>query len=312
MQAERPQAPQPLPTAAPTDRTVRIGCAGWSIPKASAADLPASQDSRDSHVSQDSNAGVSEGAKDSGPDKPSPAPSPSHLQRYAQRLPAVEINSSFYRAHRPATYRRWEQSVPASFRFAVKVPRRITHERRLIKPEEPLAAFLSEASLLGPKLGPLLVQLPPSLPFDADTARAFFTLLRERFAGQVACEPRHPSWFVDSPDEATMDGATAEQVLTDFQVARVAADPAIVREAARPGGWSGLVYYRLHGSPRLYYSDYAERGPGYLESLTATLAASVAAGTPTWCIFDNTAQGAATANALTVLRQIERQIETDV
>ncbi len=236
---------------------IRVGCAGWSVPKEDAARFP--------------EAG-------------------SHLERYAGRFPAVEINSSFYRPHRPATYARWAASVPPGFRFAVKVPREITHGCRLADPAEPLDRFLAECGALGEALGPLLVQLPPSLTFDAAVAVPFFAALRERFGGEVVCEPRHPSWF--RPE--------AEQALVQNQVARVAADPAPVPSAAQPGGWAGLVYYRLHGSPRVYYSAYSEP---YLAALAATLR-EAARSAPVWCIFDNTAQGAATDDALAVMERL--------
>ena len=238
---------------------VYIGCAGWSIPK--------------EHADQFPEAG-------------------SHLVRYARRFSAVEINSSFYRPHRPATYARWAASVPEHFRFAVKGPRQITHFRRLTDTAELLEDFLAEVEALGAKLGPLLVQLPPSLVFDEAIASTFFAALRERFPGSVVCEPRHPSWFQ----------ASAERVLVEFQAARVAADPAApVPEAAQPGGWNGQVYYRLHGSPRIYYSAYEEH---YLATLAATLRAP-AGSAPAWCIFDNTALGAATANALRVTEMVQ-------
>ncbi len=239
---------------------VYIGCAGWSIPK--------------EHAEQFPEAG-------------------SHLMRYAQRFSAVEINSSFYRSHRPATFAKWAASVPDHFRFAVKVPRQITHLRRLVDCVELLEGFLAEVGALGEKLGPLLVQLPPSLVFDAAIASAFFVTLRDRFAGSAVCEPRHPSWF--QPDAA--------QVLVEFEVARVAADPvAPVPEAAQPGGWSGLVYYRLHGSPRIYYSAYEEH---YLETLAGKLHVPAAASASVWCVFDNTALGAATANALYMAQSVQ-------
>lgn len=237
-----------------TGAEIRVGCAGWSIPGAQAARFPG------------------EGT---------------HLERYARRFAAGEINSSFYRPHRPATYQRWAASTPDGFRFAVKVPKEITHTRRLADIEEPLERFLAEAGELGEKLGPLLVQLPPSLEWEADVAEAFFTELRERFAGGVVCEPRHATWF-------TPEG---EQLLDRFQVGRVAADPAPVPEAAEPGGWPGLVYYRLHGSPRIYYSGYSAE---YLDAVAARLAS-----TGGWCIFDNTAEGEATADALGVLERLE-------
>ncbi len=212
-----------------------------------------------------------------------------HLQRYADTFDCAEINSSFYRPHRPTTYARWAQSVPATFRFAVKTPKEITHTRRLVDVGEPLQSFVAEASQLGDRLGPILVQLPPSLKFDAKAVGAFCALLRKDFAGMVACEPRHASWFT----------GTADKLLAGFKVARVAADPAVAPRAAKPGGWKGFAYWRLHGSPRLYYSDY---GQDYLAALAAALERQKQ---PAWCIFDNTARGAATLNALTLKRMID-------
>lgn len=242
----------------PTPRgPVRVGCAGWAVPAPHAAEFPG------------------EG---------------SHLDRYAARLPAVEINSSFYRPHRPLTYERWAASVPDAFRFAVKVPQEVTHGRRLVDAVEPLDRFLGEVAHLGGKLGPLLVQLPPSLAYAAGVARSFFAALRDRFEGGVVVEPRHPSWFTPG----------ADRLVTQFRVARVAADPAVVPQAAEPGGWGGLVYYRMHGSPRVYYSDYP---PEYLDALAGKLAAAAAAA-EVWCVFDNTAEGAAAANALGVVDRL--------
>jgi uncharacterized protein YecE (DUF72 family) len=237
--------------------TVRVAVAGWSIPKEYNEHFPAAG---------------------------------SHLERYSARFPAVEINSSFYKSHRPVTYARWADSVPESFRFSVKVPKSVTHERRLVDVSAVLDSFLAEVSQLGDKLGPLLVQLPPSLPFDAEVAETFFTVLTNRFDGRVAVEPRHASWFKPA----------AERLLTKYCVARVAADPAVVPAAAEPGGWDGLVYYRWHGSPKVYYSSYADE---QLEALAATLTRA-ARSAQVWCVFDNTAAFAATANALHILDQV--------
>jgi uncharacterized protein YecE (DUF72 family) len=242
--------------------SIHVGCAGWSIPREYAERFPVRG---------------------------------THLQRYAQRLPAVEINSSFYRPHRPETYARWAASVPASFQFAVKVPREITHVRRLRDIAAPLDRFLSEIQALGAKLGPLLVQLPPSLRFDPPIVEAFFATLRGRFGGGVVCEPRHASWFSEP----------AERLLITAQVARVAADPALGPAAAQPGGWPGLVYQRLHGSPEMYALAYSDT---YLDTLAGRLRAAAQA-TPAWCIFDNTARGAATANALDVWARLSPPTE---
>lgn len=213
------------------------------------------------------------------------------LARYAGLLPAVEVNSSFYRPHRPETWARWAATVPPGFRFAVKMPRAITHQRRLEDAGGLLEAFLRQVAELGDRCGPLLVQLPPSLRFRAEVAGPFLAALRERFDGAVVCEPRHASWF----------GAAAERLLADNRVARVAADPPPAAGAEMPAGWSGLAYFRLHGAPRIYYSGYdADR----LRDLAGRVARLRAAGTLCWVIFDNSASGAATGDALAFLRLV--------
>lgn len=232
-----------------------IGCAGWNIPKEAAAAFP--------------EAG-------------------SHLERYAAVFPMVEINSSFYKPHRPQTYARWAESVPRDFRFAVKVPRSITHDAQLRDIDDLLARFAGEVGELGDKLGALLVQLPPKFGFHDETVRDFFLRLQDRFDCMIACEGRHPSWFSD----------TATELLRERGVTRVIADPA----AGQPGPHvptTNDVYMRLHGAPRIYYSSYTQ---DYLAALVRELEAHKAAGRTVWCIFDNTAAGEAVPNALDVLR----------
>lgn len=207
----------------------------------------------------------------------------SGLERYAARFDGVEINSSFYRPHQRKTYERWAASTPEDFRFAVKVPQTITHERRLTAVDDLLARFLDETDGLGGKRGPLLVQLPPGLRFEVERVAAFLETWRGRTEAPTVLEPRHASWFADQP----------ERMLADFRIARVAADPAVVPEAAEPGGWRGLTYRRWHGSPVIYESAYP---PQTLERLAARLAQE----SETWCVFDNTKFGAATRDALAV------------
>lgn len=231
------------------NRRVYVGCATWAIAAEHQARLP---------------------------------PAAGNLARYAQRLPAAEVNSSFHRSHRPDTWGRWARTVGPSFRFSVKVPKTITHERRLADVDDLLAAFLGEVAHLGDKLGPLLVQLPPSFAFDGDLIGAFLGLLAGR---DVACEPRHPSWFTDEVDA----------FLAERRVARVAADPAVVPRAAEPGGWDGLRYHRFHGAPVTYRSSYPA---DFLDAAAARLEPG------DWCIFDNTASGAALGNALDLLSRL--------
>ena len=212
----------------------------------------------------------------------------SHLQRYASRLRCVEINSSFHRPHRRATWERWAATTPDDFRFAVKAPKTVTHAAKLVNTGGALLEFFDAVRGLGDKLGPVLVQLPPKLSFDEGVAHEFFTTLRELHSGMVVVEPRHPSWFA----------ASVDRLLRGFAIARVAADPPKGSElAARPGGWPGLCYWRLHGAPRTYYSDYGEH---WLQTFAEQLQLleDGAENRETWVIFDNTALGHATANAV--------------
>jgi len=229
---------------------IRIGTAGWSIPRASAMRFD------------------SDGT---------------HLQRYSRWLRGVEINSSFYRPHAVATYARWRDSTPPDFRFAVKMPRTITHELRLQDAREPVVAFFAQTDGLGEKRGPILVQLPPSLSFDASVVTTFLDLLREVYKGALVCEPRHPTWF--SPQVSAL--------LEGYQISRVAADPAPVPAAAVPAVWSRVAYFRLHGSPRTYWSRYDEH---YIAALADTVR-GIPSAEEVWCVFDNTASGAAIENA---------------
>ena len=218
-------------------------------------------------------------------------PGGSHLARYSQVFPAVEINSTFHRPHRRTTFEHWAASVPRAFRFSIKLPRTITHDQRLARSGPPLDEFLTTLEPLGPRLGCLLVQLPPSLDFDSRVVRAFLTGLRRRFDDGIALEPRHASWFE----------GRADSLLNDFKVARVAADPPRAAGDGEPGGWGGLAYFRLHGAPRIYYSSYED---DVLAALATKLRDLRRRRVPTWCIFDNTTLGAATSNALSVLDQL--------
>ncbi|KQP28821.1 DUF72 domain-containing protein [Methylobacterium sp. Leaf100] len=239
---------------------IALGTAGWNVPKAYAEAFP---------------------------------PAGSHLERYAQRFDAVEINTAFYRPHRVGTYARWAASVPDRFRFAVKLPRTITHEQRLAQAEGLLRQFLAEVAGLGPKLGPVLIQLPPSLRFDPDTSAGFLRAFRDIHAGSIVCEPRHASWFAHDVDA----------LLAELCIARVAADPAPVPGGGEPGGWRGLHYERLHGSPKIYYSAYP---PSTLDALARRLRVDDVHGRECWCIFDNTAAFAAAGDALATREHLRR------
>jgi uncharacterized protein YecE (DUF72 family) len=127
--------------------------------------------------------------------------------------------------------------------------------------------------------------LPPKLAFEEGTAREFFETVRELHAGAVVVEPRHASWFAPG----------VERMLKEFEVARAMADPPQGSAlAGEPGGWPGLRYYRLHGSPRKYWSEYGE---DFLAGIAKRVAAEKRA-REVWVIFDNTASNHALGNAL--------------
>lgn len=241
-------------------RIIKVGCAGWSIPAQYRDSFPA--------------IGTA-------------------LQRYAAVFNAVEINSSFCRQHKQATYVRWGESVRADFRFSVKVPKLITHDFRLKGIASELKSFLSECTGLRDRLGGVLVQLPPSLEFNARVAKAFFERLRGQLpAGvQIACEPRHVSWLENG----------AEEMLTSFDVNRVGADPFMTPSAQYPGTGGGWRYWRLHGSPHMYYSAYPQDA---LVRLADAIHDSPP-GAVHWVMFDNTAAGHAVGNALALQKLVQ-------
>ncbi len=238
---------------------IRVGTAGWTLPRSSADAFPADG---------------------------------SHLQRYANVFGCVEVNSSFYKPHRGSTWERWAASTPDAFRFSAKMPKTVTHGAKLRNTGGLLLPFFEEVSGLNsgftPKLGSLLVQLPPSLVFDEGVVREFLGTVRELYDGPLALEPRNASWFAGD----------ADQLLREFGAARVAADPpAGSPRATEPGGSPALQYWRLHGAPRTYYSEYSEE---FLKSLAGRLHADAQRypEREAWVIFDNTTLGHATRNAL--------------
>jgi uncharacterized protein YecE (DUF72 family) len=230
--------------------TIRIGLAGWSNPPSHKAKRQSSQ---------------------------------SHLEYYAAHFGCVEINSSFYRPHRPSTYAAWALATPRSFRFSVKMPRSITHDSGLRGTSRDMTEFFNGIEALRRKLSVVLIQLPPSLEFERRVAKAFFRSIPRLSGVMLVCEPRHASWFADK----------AERLLAECGIARVAADPARTAVADSPSGDPALAYYRWHGSPRLYYSSYSD---DQLDALAQEVRRH--GRTPTWCIFDNTARHAAWDNAL--------------
>lgn len=206
----------------------------------------------------------------------------SGLTRYASVFNGVEINSTFYRRHKSSTFARWAESVPDGFQFSIKIPKEITHDQAMKRIGALLDIFLEDIAPLREKRGPLLCQLPPSLAFDLEDMDSAFNTIRNSDSGSVVIEVRHKSWASDE----------AVALLKKYAIDRVLADPAPVWTAEdfshRPS------YVRLHGKPKIYYSSYTDEE---IRSFSKLL------GSDSWCVFDNTASGAAIENALTMLEK---------
>lgn len=249
-----------------SDSEIMIGTAGWNIPPSLKESFP---------------------------------PEGTHLTRYAQVLNCVEINSAFYREHKPETYTKWAQSTPENFRFSVKLLRYFTQEKRLKETGSRLKEVIDGMMGLQDKFGVLLVQLPPSLDFHAPTVERFLKDLRKIYSGLLAWEPRHQSW----------KNPKALQMLSDFEVNKVLADPEpvfLTREKRGPVE-RNLVYYRLHGTPEIYKSKYE---PERIQRLRNRLQQTKSEGKNVWCIFDNTTFGYATENALDLRAQLQTVAQT--
>ncbi len=204
------------------------------------------------------------------------------LAYYAQHFDTVELNVTFYRMPAASAFRGWRDTVPDGFVFAVKASRYLTHIKRLEDPRGSVEYLMERATLLGDRLGPILLQLPPSLEIDLDrldrTLEAFGPGVR------VAVEPRHKSWFVPGLCD----------VLRRHDAAFVLAD----RRGPITPLWStsGWFYLRLHqgsATPRPCYGDRALRS--WVERLDAL------PGRPRdgYVYFNNDHRACAVANART-------------
>jgi uncharacterized protein YecE (DUF72 family) len=163
--------------------------------------------------------------------------------------------------------------VPEGFQFSVKLHKTITHVERLAVTSARIRELLAPIFFLGKSLGSLLVQLPPSLHFEATVAEAFFAALRSNTGVPIVCEPRHPSWLEAAP------------LFHRYKVGKVIADPEPLRDSSkRFVDAGGITYVRLHGHPKIYYSDYSD---AFLERVAAQLQRRREGSA--WVIFDNTA-----------------------
>ena len=207
-----------------------------------------------------------------------------YLPYYAAHFNCTEINSSFYHFTMAKTIEKWLAETPGYFKFAPKLNRELTHTLRLAGVEELLDKFMSRFLLMGPRLGPVLVQIPASFKFDDRVAGGFFQLLREKYPAQpFAFEPRHHSWF----------SAESLGLLREHNIAFVI--------ATSGGRFPGLetatadtVYFRLHGDEKLYDSNHSDEK---LEKYAFMIKDWLEEGREIWVFFNNTMRGQALTDA---------------
>ena len=240
------------------------------------------------------------------------------LEYAAQRLTSIEINGSFYSLQRPTSYAAWRAQTPDGFMFSVKGARYVTHLKRLVGVETALANFFASGVLgLGPKLGPVLWQLPERLAFDAEVLDAFFRLLPRSTGEAAALAARHDdkvkdgrallSTEADVPmrhalefRSATFATAAAYDVLRTHGVACVLADTA--------GRWpkveqvtSDFMYLRLHGDQELYASGYSDAA---LDEWASKCRGWLADGLDVFAYFDNDIKGFAPYDAMRLISRL--------
>lgn len=202
------------------------------------------------------------------------------LEHYASRFATVESNNAFYRLPEPDTFAAWSARTPEDFVMAVKASRFLTHVKRLRDPQEPVRRLLEHAGHLGGKLGPVLLQLPPSLQADAGLLRA--TLECFPAGVRVAVEPRHPSWFGDR----IMD------LLRELGAALCLADRARQRSPVwRTAGWT---YLRLHEGTAMPRPCYGRRA---LATWAETLAGTWGSAADAYVYLNNDRGGCAVRDA---------------
>jgi uncharacterized protein YecE (DUF72 family) len=209
-----------------------------------------------------------------------------YLAYFSRHFPTTEVNYSFYHLPKVSTYEKWTTQVPGSFVFALKASRTITHIRKLKEVEEPWTRFLENAEALGGRLGPVLVQFPPSFKADVTRLEEFLCLkLRPRKTGKVllAFEFRHSSWFAPATFE----------VLTKHKACLVFADSE--RYARAPMELTApFVYLRFHGPQELFGSEYSREQLG---QWAGRIREWLAGGRSVYAYFNNDFRGYAISNA---------------
>ena len=209
------------------------------------------------------------------------------LMKYAEWFDTTEINSSFYRMPREQTVINWAAKVPDGFKICPKISKYLTHTKRLKEPEEPLQRFFSVFGQIKSKLGPVLVQLPPSLKFDEEIAQHFFGLLKSEYKQyHFVLEVRHSTWLEQE----------AVDLLHQYKIGTVISQSGVgfpyTEEIT-----SHIVYVRFHGPAKLYDSSYSDE---QLQEYAVKFKKWIKEGKEVWVFFNNTMRGHGFYNARTL------------
>ncbi|MDH6448833.1 MULTISPECIES: DUF72 domain-containing protein [unclassified Streptomyces] len=207
----------------------------------------------------------------------------SWLEEYAAHFPTVEINNAFYRLPSRETFEAWRERVPADFVVAVKASRYLTHIKRLKDPEEPVHRLMGHAEGLGGRLGPVLLQLPPTLRADPELLDACLACFPS--SARVAVEPRHESWWTPKTREVLENRGAA------LCWADVRARP--VTPLWRTADWG---YVRFHEGRARAWPHYGRRS---LETWAERIGQTWAGDEDVYAYFNNDPNGAAVRNAKT-------------
>jgi uncharacterized protein YecE (DUF72 family) len=229
-----------------------------------------------------------------GPFYPDTLPSRRYLAFYAQEFRTAEINTSFYHLPRATTFTNWAEQVPENFIFAVKASRFLTHIKRLLDPEEPWQRFVDSAVNLGARLGPILLQFPPSFRINVPRLEAFFKVAKSVRPRQapltLVCEFRHESWF--HPD--------IYRLLNRYQVAWCIADGA--KYPRKDLVTTDFAYIRYHGRSKMFASNYSK---AVLLKEARLIQQYLRDGLDVFVYFNNDANGNAVRNARLLKRLLD-------
>jgi uncharacterized protein YecE (DUF72 family) len=223
---------------------------------------------------------------------PADLPVSAWFEHYASVFDTVEINNSFYRLPERDTFVAWRRRAPARFLFAVKASRFLTHMKKLKDPEEPLDRFFSRVRALGPRLGPVLYQLPPGWKLDRERLEHFLHVLPRGVKHVI--EFRDPSWYAGDV-LARLERHRVALCLHDMQKS------ATGRQRVGP-----FVYVRFHGASGTYNGSYPD---DRLRGWAGWLHEQRAAGTDVFAYFNNDIGGHAPRNAVTLRRLLEEMAQ---